>query len=157
MLSTYSRRGVLLTCGLAVGLGTGGCLGESPQNGDGRESDTTDSTETNSRPVTSNPPTVSSSVVSDEEARERALAAEEAHLTDAFENASCVEEWGLTPYVGQEREATVTDRTEDGVRVRVTHPYWYSTEQVDADSRSDARYLVTAEDSRRIGDDVSPC
>lgn len=152
MSSTYSRRDVLLTCGLAVGLGTSGCLGES-----GTANPVTDSTATDA-PDTTAKRTVSPSVVPDENARERTLAAEEAYLTDVFENASCVEEWGLTSYVGQEKEATVTDRTAEGVCVTVTHPYWYSTEQVDADSMSDARYLVTAEDARRIdGDDVSPC
>ncbi|RDI72762.1 hypothetical protein [Halopelagius longus] len=160
MSPTRSRRDVLRLAGIAVAFGTGGCLGTSSTDDSAGDSDalnTTTST-THSPSATSELTTVSPSVLSNEEARERALTAEETHITEAFENASCVEGWGLTSYVGQEKDATVTDRTAEGVVVEVTHPFWYSTEQVEADARSNARYLVTAEGTRRLdGDDVSPC
>ena len=96
--------------------------------------------------------------VSNGDAKERALSAEEDHIARQFENASCVEGWGLTSYAGVEEEATVTNRTADGVYVAVTHPYWYSTEDVEADVGSEARYLVTADATERIdGTEVSPC
>ncbi|QLG29685.1 hypothetical protein HUG10_18940 (plasmid) [Halorarum halophilum] len=96
--------------------------------------------------------------VGDAEARERALAAEGDHIAEQLENATCVEGWGPTSYAGVEREATVTNRTADGVYVEVTHPYWYSTGRDEADVGSNARYLVTADAVRRVGGtDVSPC
>lgn len=92
------------------------------------------------------------------EAKERALAAEEEHITERFENAPCVESWGLTSSVGQEKEATVTKWTTEGVFVEVTHPFWYSTKDVEADVESNGRYLVTPDDVQRIsGTNVSPC
>lgn len=96
--------------------------------------------------------------VSNGDARERALSAEEDHIARQFENASCVEEWGLTSFVGVEAEASVTNRTADGVYVAVTHPYWYATEQEEADVGSNARYLVTDDATERLdGTEVSPC
>lgn len=96
--------------------------------------------------------------VSSRDAKERALSAEEDHIARQFENATCVEDWGLTSYVGIEEEATVTNRTGGEAYVAVTHPYWYSTEEVEADVASDARYLVTADGVERVGGtDVSPC
>jgi len=96
--------------------------------------------------------------VSTDDARERALAAEEAYVTEQFGNASCVEDWGLESYTGVERAATVINRTSEGVYVEVSQPYWYSTAEVEADVGSEARYLVTENDTRRLsGTDVSPC
>ena len=96
--------------------------------------------------------------ITDEEARERALAAEERHISDRLGNASCVESWSPESYVGIEQEATVTNRTERGVFVTVRHPLTYSTEQTEADVASEARYLVTADDVERLGGtDVAPC
>jgi hypothetical protein len=93
-----------------------------------------------------------------DDAKERALSAEEDYITRQFENASCVEGWSLTSFVGVEEAATVTNRTADGVYVAVTHPYSYSTEQVEADVGSDARYFVTADTIERVdGTEVSPC
>lgn len=98
------------------------------------------------------------SAVPAEEAKERALAAEEAYITSQLENASCVESWGLTSYSGVEKEAAVTNQTAEGVYIQVTHPYWYGTEQVEADVGSDALYLVTPEEVQRLdGTHVSPC
>ena len=96
--------------------------------------------------------------VTNADARARALAAEEAHVTQRLENASCVRDWGLTGYVGIEEEATVVERTTDGVRVSVTHPYWYSTNETEGDGGSRAVYLVTPKRVQRLnGDDVTPC
>lgn len=91
-------------------------------------------------------------------AKERALSAEEEHIAGQMENAPCVEGWGLTSYAGVEEEARVTNRTADGVYVAVTHPYAYSTAEVEADVGSDARYLVTEDAVERVGGtEVSPC
>ncbi|WP_049986231.1 hypothetical protein [Halobellus rufus] len=96
--------------------------------------------------------------VSTGDAKERALEAEAEYVTQQFENASCVDEWGLESYTGVEREATVANRTSEGVYVDVSQPFWYSTAEVDADVGSEARYLVTENDTRRLdGTDVSPC
>ena len=96
--------------------------------------------------------------ISNSDAKERALAAEERHITEQLENASCVESWSPISFVGLEEQATVTNRTDDGVYVVVNHPYSYSTAQVEADVESEAHYLVTSDDADRIrGTKVSPC
>jgi len=96
--------------------------------------------------------------VTNEEARERGIAAEEQHITEQLGNASCVESWSLNSFVGLEEEASVTNRTADGVYVMVQHPYSYSTKQEEADVASEAQYLVTADDVDRLsGTHVSPC
>ena len=82
------------------------------------------------------------SEISGSDARERALAAEEQHIPDQLENASCVTGWSPTSFVGLEEQATVENRTNDGVYVVVKHPYSYSTDEVNADVGSEARYLV---------------
>ena len=102
--------------------------------------------------------TVSPRSISNETVMERALAAEETYLEAAFRNASCVESWGTEATVGIDRGATVVNRTADGVYVEVTHPYWYGTDDTEADGGSNALYLVTSETVHRVrGDDVSPC
>jgi len=113
-----------------------------------------DATEANTTsPATTIPP----SSVSDDEAKERALAAEEAHLSERLEAADCLENWGTTATTASE-EATVAERTGDGVRVLLQHPYWYSTDDTEADASSSAQYLVDAETAERVGgDDVDPC
>lgn len=96
--------------------------------------------------------------VSNSDAKERVLAAEEEHITEQFENASCVESWSPISFVGLEKQAKVTNRTDEGVYVAVKHPYSYSTEQDEADVESDAQYLVTPDGVQRIsGTTVSPC
>lgn len=96
--------------------------------------------------------------VSNSDAKERALAAEEQHITEQLENASCVESWSLASFVGLEKEASVTNRTDEGVHVVVKHPYSYSTERDEADVESEAHYLVSPDDVDRIsGTEVSPC
>ncbi|HKL30089.1 MAG TPA: hypothetical protein VJ898_12605 [Natrialbaceae archaeon] len=90
---------------------------------------------------------------------ERALATEEGYLEAVFRNASCVESWGTDATVGIDREATVVNRTADGVYVEVTHPYWYGTDDnTEVDDGSNALSLVTSETVHRVrGDEVSPC
>ena len=118
------------------------------------------STDTPSETESTPPPTPSPSrsAVGDTEARDQALTAEEEYITEQLGNASCVKEWGLTDYVGWEKGATVINRSVDGVYVEVTHPYWYSTEEVEADIGSEATYRVTGDEVKRVsGTTVSPC
>ncbi|NEU56906.1 hypothetical protein [Halorussus sp. MSC15.2] len=177
MPSTHSRRTLLRSCGLALGTGTAGCLGGF-QNGDPSSDpdapgdDATRKNESTARsttasngstandtatPRTTAEATLSPDVVSDEAAKERALAAEEAFLTERLGNASCLDNWGTYPTTAHKR-ATVVERTADGVRVEVSHPFSYSTRRTEADGASRAVYLVTADDARRVsGDTISPC
>lgn len=75
-----------------------------------------------------------------------------------LENASCVESLGLESYTGVETEATIVNRTEDGVRVDVIHSYWYSTADEEADSAAEATYFVTADDAQRVnGNTIITC
>jgi hypothetical protein len=106
-------------------------------------------------------PTSSNAIdeIPNESAKERALDAEEAYLKAQFRNASCVESWGTYATAGIDRNATIINRTADGVYVEVTHPYWYGTDDnTEVDDGSTALYLVKHETVHRIrGDDVSPC
>jgi hypothetical protein len=96
--------------------------------------------------------------LSNANARERALTAEERYLRTRLGNATCVETWRLTSFTGREQSATVTNRTAEGVTVAVTHPYSFSSENRDAAVETDARYLVTEDEARRVdGTEVSPC
>ena len=94
-------------------------------------------------------------------AQERALRAEDAHVTDHLERASCLDDWGTREGAVTER-ASVTGRAPLGVRVSVTLPYAYRVEidgePVFADTSSDAVYEVTVFGTRRVGgDEISPC
>ncbi|WP_123535819.1 hypothetical protein [Halosimplex salinum] len=101
--------------------------------------------------------TPSGAPVSDENATERALATEEAFVSERLSNATCVDEWGTDPTV-IDREAVVTDRSADALSVNVTQPYWYGTARDEADGASRARYRVTANATERVGgDELSPC
>lgn len=92
------------------------------------------------------------------ETKSRVLAAEEAYITDQLENASCVEEWGLTDYGGWGKGATVISQSADGVYVKVRHPYWYGTGELESDGGSEATYLVTDDETQRLsGTNVTPC
>ncbi|WP_224270498.1 hypothetical protein [Haloprofundus salinisoli] len=151
-----ARRDALRVCGVVLGLGIAGCTQTTPTDAAGNQSARDESSVGD--PSTTEPTAVPASVVSDEEAKERALEAEKAHITEQLENASCVSGWGPTAPTGVEKRAVVIDRTADGVHVEVTHPYWYSTDDTEADVGSDARYAVTDETVRRVsGDDVAPC
>lgn len=141
---------VVLLCCLLSNPAIAGCLGVA----DVGDSDRTEVGELNGTETRGSDGTD----VGDEEAKERALAAEEDYLTSQFENASCIEEWGLTAYGGIAENATISNRTVDGVYVEVTHPYWYGTGQDEVDYGSTALYLVTPDNVQRIdGDDISPC
>lgn len=150
------RRDFLRLSGATAILGIAGCIGDSA--GGTGSSDTPEVTTTEARSSTSEQPTTSTLEISEKEAEERALSAEEEYITNRFENASCVNEWGLNSYTGFEKDAKVTNRTTDGFEVAVSHPYWWSNNQTDADGGSKSRYLITAETTKRIsGDEVSPC
>ncbi|QPV62895.1 hypothetical protein I7X12_19630 [Halosimplex litoreum] len=87
----------------------------------------------------------------------RALDAEAAHLSNGFENATCVESWGVSSPV-VEAESSVVDRTDGGVYVEVSQPYFYGTNSTEEDGASEAVYHVTAENETRVsGDSVVPC
>jgi len=153
-------------CGTVLAVGAAGCLdgsdaGPASSPGErgsrGRNGGETDSDGT----------TVPASALSDAAAKEQALVAEDDYLRDRLSDAACLDEWGTSASVASE-EATVVERTADGVTVAVTHPFWWSrprtqsdatrTVMEHADGASEARYLVTAADAERVsGDDVSPC
>lgn len=127
MPSTFTRRKILRSTGIALGLGIAGCT-------------TAESSEPS---------------VSNQTAKNRALDAEESHLADQLQNASCLEDWGTTETTVSKR-ATVTKRTSEGVYVEVTHPYWYTKDDTESDQGSDALYVVTDETTEReSGDSVS--
>lgn len=128
MPSSCTRRKILRVSAVGLGIGVTGCTG-----------------------VESSEPEVSNGT-----ARSRALAAEESYLTEHLQNASCLEDWGTTATTVSKR-ATVTKRTSDGIYVEVTHPYWYYTQETEADLGSDALYIVTDETTERTrGESVSP-
>ena len=162
MPSTYPRRDVLRLCGVTLGLGTAGCLGDSSNENSSGEPNVSNSTtpEATTTQTTSTTPertTIAVSDVPDEEAKERAIGAEEEFLTAQLQNSSCLTNWGVSETTASTR-ATVTKRTADGVYVEVTHAYSYSTENVEADGASIAVYVVTADSIQRDrGDSISPC
>lgn len=91
----------------------------------------------------------------------RALSAEEAYVADQLEDASCLGDWGANEGAAT-KDATVTNWTAQGVHVTVSMPYAYTTESeegtIHADAVSEAVYLVTALDARRLsGDTIAPC
>ncbi|NHN47997.1 hypothetical protein G9464_10355 [Halostella sp. JP-L12] len=162
MPSTHLRRDVVHFCGVALGLGTAGCLEDLPNENGSRETSTIQAQST-----TSERTTIAAGDVSDEEAKERALTAEEEYLTEQFQNASCLSNWGTSPTTVGE-QATITERSADGVYVEVVHPFSYSAEQTEAegdprvreeaDGGSNALYLVTADSIERVrGDNIAPC
>lgn len=94
-------------------------------------------------------------------AQQRALRAEDAHVADHLERASCLDDWGTREGTVTE-QASVTGLAPLGVRVSVTMPYAYRVEvdgePVFADTSSDAVYEVTPFGTRRVaGDEISPC
>ncbi|KAB1193721.1 hypothetical protein GJR96_09830 [Haloferax sp. MBLA0076] len=158
MTTPRPRRRVLQRTGVALisGIGLTGCLGEAP-TGD-NDTTTTHSETTKVQTATPNSETeVPLAEISDEDAKARALAAEEAYLETRLQNATCLLSWGTTPTTAS-KEATVVERSADGVVVDVTHPYWYGKENEEADSVSEAFYLVNETSVERTsGDDISPC
>lgn len=153
MPASPTRRRFLGSTGIALATLLAGCSGPDVTT---ESRSTTDTTENE---------TISPSILSDPAAKERALAAEEEYLEGQLAGATCLDDWGTTATV-IEKEATVIDRTEDGVRVEVIHPYWYTKTvsgqgtsiQEHADAGTRATYLVTTEDADRVnGDVVTPC
>lgn len=138
MSSTYSRREILSVCTGSICIGFAGCQ-EDASRGPG----------TTSTAVT---------FVSDAEAKQRALEAEKWHIFDRLQNAPCVTS-GAASGTTVESSATVSKRTADGVEVGVTHGYHFSTtDGLEADDASNARYLVTSNRTQRIeGDTIDPC
>lgn len=127
-----------------------GCV-TAPGNG----TDTTPPTTTKTGQTSQT--TIGQDLVSDEDAKDRALRAEEHYLSTRLRNATCLKDWGTTPSTTQE-EATVLNRTSDGVIVEVTHPYWYTTGSTHADGGSHARYRVTPGETERLdGTEIDPC
>lgn len=105
--------------------------------------------------------------LSEAEAKEQALHAEETYLERQLSNASCLDDWGTTSTTAR-KSATVTDQTAEGVRVEVVHPYWFTETRTEEgsnksykshmDGGSHAQYLVAPEDIERLsGDPLSPC
>lgn len=160
-----SRAGtVVLVCCLLLGLSLAGCLGVGDaterggtQTGVDTPNQTATPTDIHTADRTASP-TETPTAPSDTDAEERALAAEEEYITDRLENAACVNSWGLTDYGGIPENATVSERSEDGVTVEVTHPYWYGTDSKEVDAGTRAEYLVTEESVQRVdGDELEPC
>ncbi|KAB1193313.1 hypothetical protein GJR96_07595 [Haloferax sp. MBLA0076] len=79
--------------------------------------------------------------VTDRYAKRQALQQEEAYLQSELARSSCVTNFDTSGTVGDEK-ATVVDRSLDGRWVRVSHPYWYDTDQTHADTSSEAVYYV---------------
>lgn len=102
-------------------------------------------------------PTPSPPQISDENATERALAAETAYVSARLENASCLDSWEIGEFT-MRAEATVTNRTDRGVIVAVQRPYSWTKDETVADLGSTARYRVTETDSTRLsGSSLNPC
>ena len=155
MSSTYSRRTVLSYCTAVFGLGTAGCLGDL--SGDADATTTRNATTGPTQSTTLDRTTVPAAAISDDDAKERALVAEKEYLVGQLKDAPCLDNWGTYPTTASKR-ATVADRTPEGVRVKVVHPYSYSTDRSEVDGASRADYLVTTDEERRAdGDTVSPC
>ena len=140
---------------VALGASTITLAGCSSRQGSGVQP-TDEPSQTDSTPPPT--PSPSPSVDGATEAKDQALTAEEEYITEQLGNAPCVEEWGLTDYVGWGKGATVINQSADGVYVEVRHPFWYSTRNEEADVGTEAIYLVTGDEvQRRSGTKVSPC
>ena len=113
---------------------------------------------TTTAPLPPTPQPVSDlSALSDSDAGELALQAEEVYLSMHLRNASCLETWGTYPTTSSE-VATVVNRSAERIIVTVQHPYSYSTDNTEADSSSTARYRVTENGTTRLsGDEIAPC
>ncbi|WP_411966930.1 hypothetical protein [Haloferax sp. YSSS75] len=158
MPSRRSRRRVLRNVGsvLVSVVGLAGCLGDESTGSDESTETTHSETmdlQTTTEFQTGTPQTEDAGPT----VEARALAAEERYLESRLQNASCLLSWGTTATTASE-EATIVSRSDDGIVVDVTHPYWYSKEGEEADIVSEAFYLVNETGVERTsGDDVSPC
>ncbi|WP_416840509.1 hypothetical protein [Haloferax sp. DFSO52] len=97
-------------------------------------------------------------VVADRHAQRVALSHEESYLQSHLEEATCLTSSGTSETTGRNR-ASVVGRSVDGWTVRVSHQYWYSTEQISADAFSEAVYVVGVDAVRRVrGESLNlPC
>ena len=82
-------------------------------------------------------------------AKERALSAEEEYITRQLQNTSCDRHWDMYGATG-EKQATVINRTADGVYVDVVDPYYVTTDAEEVDAISEAQYFVTEEIVQRV-------
>jgi len=139
MPSNYTRRNVLHLCGVTGAVSIAGCsnisMADDPEGSSSNES------------------SADGSDISNTTAKERALAAEEDFLTEHLERRTCLEDWGTSGSTGSE-EARVTNRSADGVTVKVKHPYSYTGNSQEADRMSEAVYLVTEEETERVRGDA---
>lgn len=87
--------------------------------------------------------------VTDRYAQRQALASEQAYLQSQLEQASCLTSSGTSETTGRNR-ASVVGRSVDGWTVRVSHQYWFSTEEMSADAFSEAVYVVGVDAVRRV-------
>lgn len=103
------------------------------------------------------PATASPSQLPASEATDRALEAETNYVSARLGNASCLRSWGIGEYTTN-AEATVLNRTERGVIVDVQRPYSWERNASIVDGVSNARYLVTENDTlRQSGPSIDPC
>ncbi|WP_049967595.1 hypothetical protein [Haloferax prahovense] len=86
----------------------------------------------------------------DREAQRRAIAAEETRLQTELAASECVTTYGTSATVSGE-SASVVARSLDGWTVRVSHPYWYSTDRLHADGSSESVYVVDVESVQYAG------
>jgi len=101
--------------------------------------------------------TVAPATLPDSEATDRALEAETDYVSARLENASCLS-YGETGEFTASAEATVTNRTQNGVVLNVQRPYSWAKNDTVADLVSNASYLVTKnQTNRRSGTSISPC
>lgn len=99
-----------------------------------------------------------SETVSNESAARWAYCAEERYLRSRLEGRLCVDGWGFEAYGGVDPAVRILDRGPSWVNIRSTHPVWWGTNDVSADSFSRATYNVTGEQcTRESGTDVRPC
>ncbi|WP_459192551.1 hypothetical protein [Halosimplex sp. J119] len=111
-----------------------------------------------SPPESSTPPTIDRNATDvggtpvpglpDDTAKQRALGAERAFLSDSLPSKSCVDDWGFSAPVVS-KTAVIRNRTGDTVEVAVRHPFWYSSGNGHGDTYSTAIYFVTAEATDR--------
>lgn len=88
-------------------------------------------------------------VVTNGSAKQRALSHEEAYLQEELENAPCLDSYG-THETTDESRASVVGYQLDGRTVRVFQPYWYGTDDEEADSTSEAVYVVGGDTVYRV-------
>lgn len=100
-------------------------------------------------------------VLSVQAAERRAATAEATHVSEQLGEASCLTDWGTNEGTVR-REVSVTGLTLQGLRISVRLPYATTTEtdegSLHADTVSEAAYLVTPGETRRVsGDEIAPC